>query len=184
MKEPKDWTNYERVFDLKNNLRQYNFDVSVIHSSCITNVLWPGEQPTYIIQVINNLDSSVTVDGKIDIIRYGTEGRPNDIWLPQVFKIADGHSVPLKVKLAAHGFQDIEVSPSIPAAFGGYALVLDLGKHGRRLITSLVRTYAANPQPMQFPKQSLDDMGPAFLQRIGEPAIRMGVDYTPTPFVD
>lgn len=184
MKAPHEWVNYEQVLGVKNNLRQYNYDVALARASTTTNVLWPGEQPAYTIQVVNRLNEPLQAAGKIDIIRYGTRGRPNDVWLPEMVKLADVSSMPVNVNITAKGYVNIDIKPVIPALFGGYALVLDLGKYGRRLVCSVVRTYAANPKRLQFPKQSLDDMGADFLQRVGVQAIRMGVDYTPTTAKD
>ncbi len=180
MTAPTEWVNYEQVFGLKNNLRVYDYNVAIIESSTSTNVLWPAEQPAYTIQVVNNLAEPIQVKGKIDLIRYGTRGRPNDVWLPEMVKFGDVSSVPVSFNIMAKGYGNLDIKPQIPEIFGGYALVLDLGKYGRRLITSVVRTFAANPKRLQFPKQSLDDMGPDFLHRVGVQAIRMGIDYTPT----
>lgn len=180
MKAPEDWVNYEQVLGVKNNLRHYDYEVIAIRSSTSTNILWPGEQPSYTIQIVNKGNEPMQAAGRIDLIRYGTKGRPNDVWLPEMVKFTEGASIPVNVNIAANGYIDLDIAPVIPSEFGGYALVLDLGKYGRRLITSLVRTYAANPQRLQFPKQSLDDMGADFLQRVGVQAIRMGIDYTPT----
>ncbi len=180
MKAPQEWVNYEQVFGVKNNQRQYDYDVTVIRSSTHSNVLWPGEQPSYTLQIVNHLKAPLVADGRIDVISYGTRGRPGDIWLPEVVKLKEIASIPVKIKIAADGYVNIDQAPEIPDTFGGYALVMDLGRYGRRLVTSLVRTYAASPKRIQYPKQSLDDMGADFLQRVGVQAIRMGVDYTPT----
>jgi hypothetical protein len=184
MKPPQEWVNYEQVLGVQNNQRQYNYDVAVIRSSTASNVLWPGEQPAYTIQVVNHLKEPLETTGTINLIRYGTRGRPNDIWLPEMVKLADVSSMPVKLAVAANGYLNLDIKPVIPGLFGGYALVLDLGRYGRRLICSVVRTNAANPKRLQYPKQSLDDMGAEFLQRVGVQAIRMGVDYTPTTAAD
>ncbi|HTI08917.1 MAG TPA: GDSL-type esterase/lipase family protein [Puia sp.] len=179
MVTPPNWVNYEQVLGVKNNLRHYDYDVTVLRSSTAANVLWPGEQPAYTVQVTNRTSEPLRTSGRIDLVRYGTRARPNDVWLPEMIKLGDAASIPLTVDIPAGGKIDLDITPAVPAEFGGYALVLDLGKYGRRLVTSLVRTFAANPQRLQFPKQSLDDMGADFLQRVGVQAIRMGVDYTP-----
>ncbi|NLR67020.1 hypothetical protein HGH92_22115 [Chitinophaga varians] len=184
MKAPADWVRYEEVLGVKNNQRHYDYDVSVVRASCPTNVLWPGEQPSYTLQVVNRLNEPIVATGSIELIPYGTRGLPGDIWLPEMVRQGEVATVPVKVNIPAGGYINIEHLPSIPARFGGYALVMDLGRYGRRMITSLVRTFAANPQRLQYPKQSLDDMGADFLQRIGVQAIRMGVDYTPTTAPD
>jgi hypothetical protein len=179
MKAPAEWMNYEKVLGLQNNLRHYYYDVTIAQSSTNTNVLWPEEQPAYTVQVLNNMDDSMIASGSVELIHYGTKARPNDIWLPEMVSLEQGSKakIPVNIQVAARSWTNIDIRPLIPAAFGGYALVMDLGKYGRRLICSLVRTYAANPRRLQFPKQSLDDMGPDFLHRVGVQAIRMGVEY-------
>ena len=180
MVPPQNWVNYEKVLGVTNNLRHYDYDVYPTRSAVSTGVWWPEDKPAYTIAVVNNGDQPMQIKGRIDIIRYGTKGRPNDVWLPEMEKLADVGSLPVDVDIPAHGKKEMDIRPSIPSTFGGYALVMDLGKWGRRLVTSLVRTYAANPRRLQFPRQALDDMGADFLQRVGVQAIRMGVDYTPT----
>ena len=66
---------------------------------------------------------------------------PGDIWVPTVFKIDDAGSVPIEVDIPAHGFQNVKISPKIPATLGGYGLVIDLGDHGRRFVVSMARTF-------------------------------------------
>lgn len=180
MTAPTEWVNYEAIFGVKNNLRVYDYDVAVIASSTSTNVLWPAEKVTYTIQVVNNLNEAIKTAGKIDLIHYGTKGRANDVWLPEMVKFEAIASIPVHFDVDAKGFANLDLKPLIPETYGAYALVIDLGKYGRRLITSVVRTLAANPKRLQFPKQSLDDMGADFLYKVGVQAIRMGVDYIPT----
>lgn len=184
MKAPEEWVNYESVMGVKNHQRHYDYNVMLIKSSSVSNVLWPEEQPAYTIQVVNQLNEPLIANGTIELISYGTKGRPGDVWLPEMVKFSTVSTTPVKVNISPKGYINLDHTPVIPARFGGYALVLDLGKYGRRLITSLVRTFAADPQRIQYPKQSLDDMGADFLQRVGVQAIRMGVDYTPTTAKD
>jgi len=184
MVPPQNWVNYEKVLGVTNNLRHYDYDVYPVRSSVPTGVWWPDDKPAYTIAVANNGDEPMQIKGRIDIIRYGTRGRANDVWLPKMVKLADIGSLPVDIDIPAHGKKEMEISPAIPSEFGGYALVMDLGKYGRRLVTSLVRTYAANPRRLQYPRQALDDMGADFLHRVGVQAIRMGVDYTPTTAPD
>ncbi len=184
MRAPEEWLNYETVLNVKNKLRHYDFDVTTIRSSAPSNVLWPEDKPAYTIQIVNNLDKPIVLEGNVEVIRYGNKGIPNDIWLPEMFKIADIQQIPITVNIAGNGFQNIDIEPNIPETYGGYALVVDLGLFGRRLATSTVRTFKANPRPMQYPKQSLDDLGSDFLYRIGVQSIRMGISYTPTEYRD
>jgi len=180
MKDPVDWLNFEKTLDVKNNQRFYDFDVYCIRSSASANTLWPGEKAKFTFQILNNTNELISENARIEIIQYGSKGIPNDIWLPEMYKIADVQSIPVKIDIAPNGFVNIEVEPNLPETFGGYALVLDMGKHGRRFVTSVVRTFKANPVAIQYPKQSLDDIGADFLSRIGVQAIRMGISYIPT----
>jgi hypothetical protein len=180
MKDPVHWLNFEKTLNVKNNQRFYNFDVYCIRSSASANTLWPGEKPKFTFQITNNTNNLISENGKIEIIQYGSKGIPNDVWLPEMYKIGDVQSIPVKVEIVANGFINIDVEPNLPETFGGYAIVLDLGKHGRKFATSVVRTFKANPVAIQYPKQSLDDIGADFLSRIGVQAIRMGVSYIPT----
>jgi len=184
MKAPEEWLNYESVLNLKNYQRFYDFDVTAIRCNIPSNVLWPGDKPKYTFQIVNNLDKPLVCEGKIDVVCYGSRGIPNDIWLPEMFKIKNVQQIPISVNISGNGYQNIDVEPDIPETFGGYALVVDLGSYGRRLVASTVRTFKANPKPMQYPKQSLDDLGSEFLYRIGVQSIRMGISYTPTEYRD
>ena len=180
MNTPEAWVHYESVLNVKNNERSYDFNVYCIKTSSPANLFWPGEKAGFTFQVVNNTGNPIDVDGKIEVIRYGSKGIPNDLWLPEMFKIADIQSIPVKIAVTANGFTDIDLQPDLPETFGGYAVVFDLGKHGRRMATSVVRTFKPNPTAIQYPKQALDDIGVDFLSRIGVQAIRLGVTYTPT----
>lgn len=180
MKDPVDWLNYEKTFGVRNNQRFYDFDVYCIRSSATANTFWPGEKARFTFQLVNNTDTPISADARVEIIRYGTKGIANDVWQPDVFKIADVQTIPVKINIAPNGFTDIDMTPDLPETFGGYAVVFDLGKHGRRLATSVIRTFKATPEAIQYPKQSLDDLGADFLSRIGVQAIRMGIPYIPT----
>ena len=184
MKAPEEWVNYEQVLGVKNNQRAYDYDVYCIRTSSVANVFWPGEKARFTFQLVNNTDASIVVDAKVDVISYGCKGLPNDIWWPEMIKIADVQSIPVNVSMAANGFMDIDLEAALPEAFGGYAIVFDLGKYGRRLATSVVRTFKPDAHPIQYPKQSLDDIGADFLSRIGVQAIRMGISYIPTTHRD
>jgi len=180
MKAPDEWLNYESVMKVKNNLRFYDYDVYCIRTSSPANLFWPGEKPKFTFQIVNNTNEPISTDAKVEIVQYGSKGIPNDIWLPEMFKIADIQTIPVKIEVSANGFANINLEPNLPETFGGYGVVFDLGKFGRRLATSVVRTFKPNPLAIQYPKQALDDIGADFLSRIGVQAIRMGVSYIPT----
>ncbi len=180
MRAPEEWLNYESILNLKNNQRFYDFDVYCIRSSAPANVFWPGEKARFTFQLVNNTNTPIFVDAKVDLIQYGSKGISNDVWLPEMFKIEDIESISTSINISANGFTNIDLEPELPEIFGGYAIVFDLGKYGRRLATSVVRTFKPNPLAIQYPKQSLDDIGADFLSRIGVQAIRMGIPYIPT----
>ena len=72
--------------DLKAQLK---YHAELAQSSAPGNVLWPGEQPTFTIQIQNGDTTPILGPGKIDIIRYGSKGLPGDIWTPVAYKIGD-----------------------------------------------------------------------------------------------
>jgi len=184
MKAPEEWLNYEDVLQVMNNQRFYDFDVTCIYTSAIANVFWPGEKARFIFQVVNHTSEPISVHGYAEVIRYGTKGRANDLWWPEMYSLATVQKIPLEISISPNGFENIPLEPDLPETFGGYAIVFDLGKHGRRLATSVVRTLKPSLNAIQYPKQSLDDLGPDFLSRIGVQAIRMGVSYIPTTHRD
>lgn len=184
MRDPWEWVNYEKVLGVQNNQRSYNYDVQCIRTSATANVFWPGEKARFTFQLTNNLNEPISAEAKVEVIQYGSKGNPNDIWLPEMFKIAVTETIPVKISIPANGFVNVNLAPNLPEIFGGYALVFDLGKYGRRVGTSVVRTFKPDPQPIQYPKQALDDIGADFLSRIGVQAIRMGIPYIPTSHRD
>lgn len=184
MKPPMEWLNYEEVLGLKNHQRSYDFDVSCIQTSGIANVFWPGEKINLTFQLVNNTDTRLKQDARIEIIRHGAEGIPNDIWLAKMVHLGLVQSIIVAIDIPPFGFQNVTISPTIPEIFGAYAFVFDLDSYGRRLGTSIVKTFQPDDEPMQYPKQSLDDLGADFLSRIGVKAIRMGIPYIPTSHRD
>jgi hypothetical protein len=68
----------------------------------------------------------------------------------------------------------------VPQTFGAYALVTDLGPAGRQFVTSLVRTFPASNQRIQYPKFCLDVLPLDVLKRLGVQAVRHGVGYKVT----
>jgi len=133
----KDWTAYETA------------------CSVPANILWPDDEATFTFRLENNGDP-VQGPAKVHVIHYGTRGRPGDVWKPQVFKIADLESVTVEVNVPADGDETMRVTPKIPATFGAYGLVLDLGNRGRAFVATCVRVPAADPGRVQFPTYALD----------------------------
>ncbi|WP_218150493.1 DOMON domain-containing protein [Chitinophaga arvensicola] len=180
MKDPQDWIGYEDVLGVKNGLRNYDYEVNLTGSSAPANVFWPGDAIRLKFQLINNTNYVIDTDAKAYIIRYGTKGIPNDIWWPRMVKLDYEKVIPVKVRIAPNGYLDTEMTIDDIKEYGGYAVVFDLGKNGRRLATSFVLSMKPSPVKMQYPKQSLDFLGVDFLQRMGIQAIRYGVPYMTT----
>ena len=168
------------AFGLKLGEREYPYAATLLKSSAPGNIVFPGEQPTFSFQLQNNLSTPIQTSARVELIPYGTRGIPGDIWKPEVFAMPGRSATPIAVSLGAKGTQSISVSPRVPAKMGGYALVVDLGAHGRQFVTSFVRTFQASPKRLQYPKMSLDYLGDDILRRLGVQAIRLGVDYIPS----
>ena len=181
MKSDERMKNYESVFGVKIDQRSYPYDVTLIASAPAGNVLAPGEQPEFTFLFKNNLPQAIQTSGHFDVLAYGTRGIPGNIWLPELFKSADLPAIPIEVNLPPNGEQVIKIKADLPATFGAYAFVADLGASGRRFGTSCVRTFAATTDKIQYPKMSLDDsVGVDVLKRLGVQSIRMAVPYVPT----
>jgi len=172
-------THFADVFNVKVDQRSYPFTAVQVETSAPANILWPGEQPTWTIQLQNNTDAAIKTAGKIEVIQYGTHGEPGDIWVPTVFKIADVAAVPIEVDLKPHGFQNVTVSPKLPETFGGYGVVVDLGEQGRRFVFSTARTFKPTTAKIQYPSLSLDDQPGETLPRLGIQAIRLEIGWVP-----
>ncbi len=180
MKEPQDWVGYEQVLGVKNGLRSYQYDVALIGSSAPANVFWPGDPIRLTFQLVNRTSEPIRIQGKIKVIRYGTRGIPNDIWLPKMVKLDYEKTVPVSIDIAPNGYTNTELRIDDIKKYGGYAVVFDLGTFGSRLGTSFVLSMKPSPVKMQYPRQSLDYLGVDFLRRIGAQAIRYGIPYIAT----
>jgi hypothetical protein len=156
------------------------YTVQQIESSIPSNILWPDDKVTFTLQINNISNAPLVKTGKVDLIAYGTKGRPGDVWVPDMYKLSDAISVLIDVNIPAKGFVNVKVTPEIPAKFGAYALIVDLGDAGRLFATTCVRTFAPNPQKIQYPCLSLDYISADVLKRLGVRAVRMELGYTPT----
>lgn len=177
MKDPQNWVGYEEIMGVKNGLRFYDFDVNLIESSAPANVFWPGDDIRLKFQLINNTSQSIDIDAKVHVFRYGTKGIPNDIWLPQMIKLDYEKVIPVHLSILPNGYVNTSVSVDDIKDFGGYAVVFDLGKYGRRLGTSFAYSMKPSLVKMQYPKQSLDYLGVDFLNRVGVQSIRYGIPF-------
>lgn len=180
MKKPHEWLDYETIFGVKEGLRFYDYDVIPFYSSAPANIFLPGDNIEFQFQLKNNTDNPIKSDAKIYVIQYGTKGIPNNVWLPQVIKMGYEKEIRTPISISPKGYTDVTVSIDDIKEYGGYAVVFDLGENGRRLATSFVYNMQPSPVKMQYPKQSLDDLGVDFLSRVGVQAIRHGIGYLPT----
>src|SRR5512139_247125 len=108
-------------------LRGKGWSVQQTACSLGANALWPGEEATFTFFFKPGQPYRGPV--KVDVIHYGTRGKPGDWWRPVVFKIADISSATVDADLPAEG-GFVTVKPRIGEAFGGYALIVDLGERG------------------------------------------------------
>ena len=176
---------FSETFGVVLDQRTYAYSAQLIQSSVPANILWPGEQPKFVFQLTSTSDQPIKGPAKVDVIHYATRGRPGDIWKPDMYKIGDVVSLPIDVDLPARGAtQQITISPEIPAGFGAYGLVADLGPQGRQFIGTFVRTFAASGGPVQYPSFCLDRMHLDAFRRLNVQAIRFGISYTPTTHKD
>ena len=174
-----DMGDYDATFGVQAK-RALPFDAVLAQSSAPGNVLFPGEQPRFVLQISNNGKTALQTPAKIEVLAYGTRGLPGDIWKPQTFRVGVIASAPFTANIAPGGFQNVTIAPRIPARFGAYALVADMGEGRRQFVTSFVRTFKAETRRVQYPSFCLDELPPDVLKRLGVQAIRWGLSYKPT----
>ena len=51
------------------------------------NILLPGEKGTFTLRISNKSSQQLMALGRIEVIQYGTRGRPGDSWSPEMFRI-------------------------------------------------------------------------------------------------
>jgi hypothetical protein len=164
-------------------VRPDNPPITVLAAGCTVpgNILWPGDRAQFTFVVSNHTSAAIVGPGKVDIVNYGTRGRPDDVWKPDMVKFGDVGSVPINMDIPANGSQTFTVAPVIPARFGAYGLVADTGAQGgRAFVTSCVRTFKAVPGAVQYPKLGMDVSDPDILYRLGGKSIRIGIGFKPT----
>lgn len=171
---------FHETFGIPKDEAQITFRALLIGSSAPANVLWPGEQPTLRIQFVNKTDQPISAVGEIAVIAYGTKGRPGDIWVPHMLRIAQVGSTPVQVELRPRGYTNLDVTLQIPDRFGAYGIVADLGPAGREFVASMVRTFRPDPRPVQYPQFCTDVTDIEVLTRLGVAPNRFGIGYKPT----
>lgn len=179
---------FGQAFGLTAAQASKTLSVVQIGSSLGSNVLWPGETGALTFRVFSSADAPLAARGRVRVVAFRTSVPTGDIWVPHVFPLGESRSAPVSVSLPAHGFADVTVRPSIPARFGGYALVFDFGTLGRVFGAAVVRTVAGDRGRVQFPTFALDMPWPFEITesvsrtffKLGTKACRMGASYTPT----
>ena len=128
---------------------------SVQQTACSlgANAMWPGEEATFTFFLKPGQPLVGAI--RVDVVQYGTRGKPGDWWKPVVFKIADTSSSTVDVNLPEEG-GFVTVKPRIGDAFGGYALVIDLGERGRAFGSTCVRVPAPEPGRVWLPTYAMD----------------------------
>jgi hypothetical protein len=176
---------YHATFGLDTNKTDFLWSAQFITSSVPGNVAWPGDVPSFTFQVFAKGDRPVKADATVELVEYGTRGRPGDIWVPDMFLIRKHGRTPVVLDLPAGGFQDYVVTPEVPETFGGYALVLDLGGDlGRQFLCAFVRVRKPVPSDVLYPQLALDVNDPAVLSRLGGYPNRIGIGYKLTTDAD
>lgn len=135
------------------NLSAKGWSVQQTGCSLGANVLWPGDEATFTFFLKPGQPYKGPV--KVDVIHYGTKGKPGDWWKPVVFKIADTSSSTVDADVPAAG-GPVTVKPKIGDLFGGYALIFDLGERGRAFAGTCVRVPSPDPGREWLPTYAMD----------------------------
>jgi len=168
--------NFNQVFDLPKK-ESGDFKAVLLDLNKVAGIYYPGETTELSFQLQNLTDQKLTGEAKLEVIGYGTRGIPGDIWLPEVFLIDKLPPIKLEVALEAKGWKNYQEKITLPERFGGYAVVLDMGKNGRQLLATLVRAVEPKVPLVQFPSQALDGVNAALLERVGVHAVRWGNSF-------
>lgn len=178
---------FAATFDLENQADAYEAQpiAASTGSSTGTTILWPNEELTLTLRLVNKTEEPIVSEGFLEVIHYGTRGTVGEIWAPQFYRIARLGKTPVSVEVPAGGTQLVEVKPSLIEEFGGYGLVLDLPSYGRRFVCSAARVMPADAGRVQFPTLGIDLVWPFEMteatftarQRVGTKAARMEVGY-------
>lgn len=175
MKTGEKMKDYQSVFPLDNS--QKNFKVILTDTNAPGCLFTPDDQPHLTFQIQNLTDEPIQTTGHVRVSAFGTRGIPGDTWLPEVFKIADVQTLPIDVNVKAKGWMNVTVDLKLPARLGGYAAIVDMGDLGSQKLATMVRTFKHDVEHIQFPKQSMENLDPAILARMGIRAVRYGVNY-------
>ncbi len=169
--------NWYEVFSLDEKRRDFDFSATLFQTNGTGNMFYRGEKPEVVIQLENRTDKELKYKGVIELIDFRTENVDGDIWYPMVFRNGVVSKTPVEVKIGPKGYQNISYTPDLPEKFGGYAIVIDLGPHGRLFVSSLARILKNESRKVQYPKQSSEFFQGPIMSRIGLQAVRYGVPF-------
>ena len=166
---------FDDVFGLTGHVAT-TYTAVLAESDVPANILWPGEQPKWTIQLQNDTKAAIKTTGKIEVIRYGTRGMPGDVWTPDVVKFDDARCRADRRRSACRGLSELYDH----AAIARHLRRVRRGPQtsvpaGRRFVFTAARTFQPTSERIQFPSMSLDAMPGEILPRIGIQAIRQGV---------
>ncbi|MGI4787327.1 MAG: PA14 domain-containing protein [Janthinobacterium lividum] len=162
-----------------------NITADEIATSVPANVLTPGVPLTAKFQVKNAGSEPIATHGFIEVRRYEMATVGDDVFKYEIHNLGVVGKVPVSVSVAAGSVSDLSCTIPIPARFGGYALIMDLGpKGGRHLVGLCIRTFKMSSDRSEYPVLTLDERDHTFLDKIGVHAIRTSIVYKPTTAAD
>ncbi len=165
-----------RLDDALKLSKRADFEVQVLETNCPGNIVRPGEKLKLRYQLVNRSNKTLRADGKIEVIRFGMQ-RAESIWRPSAKIMGTVRQTGLEVELKGGTWRNMEVSPAMPERFGGGAVVIDLGTHGRRLLTTFAKVVPVEPRRVQFPTQSFQPIDGPVAQRLGLRSIRYNTGF-------
>lgn len=168
---------YAAAFDLSTEVP---VSATLLTTSAPGNIFHPQESPAFSVQLFNKEKTAIACDAHWEVIRYDLRGVPGDNWWPEVVRLEVVGRQAVRVDLASDAWVNVEVVPPASEMKGGYAVILDLGDNQRVYVTSWTRTFRPDGIRHQYPKQALEEMPPAILERMGVQAVRFGIPYIPS----
>ncbi|WP_263372126.1 DOMON domain-containing protein [Granulicella cerasi] len=153
-------------------------------SGTMANVLEGGEQPTLTF-LVHATGRGFDGEAHLRIVHYRTSVPAGDVWKPTVYRLEEDPGVAVELHLRAGGEQRVTVEPKIPAAYGGYALVLDVPERGRVFAATVARVIEPDAGRVQFPTYALDTDWPqnmnegvyVVMQKLGIKGVRTGAGF-------
>jgi hypothetical protein len=154
-------------------------------SAAMVDVVLPGETLQMVFHLTNHSSQDIHGPATVRIVHYGTAVPEGEIWVPHVFRIDTAGASSLELNLAPKSSQDVTITPNIPSAYGGYAVVLDIPGHGSLFAATVARVIPPEPGRVQFPTYALDTEWPqnmnegvyTLLEKLGIKGVRSGAGF-------